>query len=268
MAWVALPGAAVGVPVHQASAQRELTVVAHDTALVASPTMVAGLASLRLVLKGTTRRDLVIRRIPAGSAPEVFVRGAAGRNERWFSLSTFGGPAVPRDSATDASAIVDLRPGRYALVSYEVDAAGRPRGDKYLWRMVTAVAASVLIPARFAMPDLSVKVKDARVEVTGTVRPGRRAIQVENVGARPHELIIGRLKPGKSLADVQRWNRDKGEAAPFVYVGGITPIASGVTAQTRVVLQSGMHVVLCAMRSEHARAPDHELGVAASFNVN
>jgi len=245
-----------------------LTVVANDTALVAAPTMIAGLATLRLVLQGPKRRDLVIRRIPAGSAPEMFVRGAAGRTERWFTLSTFGGPAVPRDSMTEATAIVDLRPGRYALVSYEVDASGRPQGDKYLWRMVTAIAASVLIPARFGQADVSVKVKDARVELTGTARPGQRVIQVENAGARPHELIIGRLKPGKSLADVQRWNRDKGEPAPFVYVGGLTPMASGVTAQTRVVLQTGMHVVLCAMRSEHARAPDHELGVAATFNVN
>ena len=256
------------MPTHSARAQRVLTVVAYDTGLAASPTLVAGLLTLRLELKGSKRRDLVIRRIPAGLAPEVFVRGAAGRNEGWFSQSSFGGPAVPRDSASDATAVVDLRPGRYALVSYEVDALGRPRGDKYLWRMVTAIASSVLIPARFSQPDITVKIKDTRVEVSGGTRPGSRIIQIENAGARAHELIVGRLKTGKSIADVQQWNREKGEESPLVYVGGVTPVATAVTAQTRLVLQSGTYVVLCAMRGEHARAPDHELGVAATFRVN
>ena len=251
-----------------ARAQRVLTVAAYDTGLVASPTVVAGLSTLRLELKGSRRRDLVIRRIPAGLAPEVFVRGAAGRNEGWFAQSSYGGPAVPRDSASDASAIVDLRPGRYALVSYEVDAAGRPRGDRYLWRMVTAVAASVLIPARFSQPDITVKIRDTRVEVSGSTRPGQRIIQVENAGARAHELLVGRLKSGKSIADVQSWNRDKGAESPLIYAGGVTPVASAVTVQTRLVLQSGTYVVLCAMRGDHARAPDHELGVAATFRVN
>ena len=263
----AVLGGSAGVsrPVH---AQRMLTVVAGDTGLAASPTIEAGLAVLRLVLAGSTRRDLVIRRIPAGTAAEEFARGAAGRSEAWFSQSSFGGPAVPRDSASDASATVDLRPGRYALVSYEVDSAGRPRVNKYFWRMVTAVATSVLIPARFEVPDITVRVRDSRIDVSGSARPGQRTIQVENAGGRAHEIIVGRLKPGKTIADVQRWKRDKGDVAPFVYVGGVTPLGMNVTAQTRLVLQSGTYVVLCPMRNDRARAPDYELGVTATFKVS
>ena len=263
----AVLGGSAGVsrPVH---AQRMLTVVAGDTGLAASPTIEAGLAVLRLVLAGSTRRDLVIRRIPAGTAAAEFARGAAGRSEAWFSQSSFGGPAVPRDSASDASATVDLRPGRYALVSYEVDSAGRPRVNKYFWRMVTAVATSVLIPARFEVPDITVRVRDSRIDVSGSARPGQRTIQVENAGGRAHEIIVGRLKPGKTIADVQRWKRDKGDVAPFVYVGGVTPLGMNVTAQTRLVLQSGTYVVLCPMRNDRARAPDYELGVTATFKVS
>ena len=257
--------AGVASPVH---AQRVLTVVAGDTGLVASPTIEAGLTVLRLVLAGSTRRDLVIRRIPAGTAPEEFARGAAGRSEAWFSQSSFGGPAVPRDSALDASATVDLRPGRYGLVSYEVDSAGRPRGNKYFWRMVTAVAASALIPARFEVPEITVKIRDSRIDVSGSPRSGQRTIQVENAGIRAHEIVVGRLRPGKTLADVQRWKRDKGDAAPFVYVGGVTPLGMNATAQTRLVLQSGAYVVLCPMRNERARAADYELGLTATFHVN
>jgi len=259
--------ALVVTPFTRAWAQRTLTVTARDTALDAAATVPAGLLNVKLVLKGKARRDLVVRRIPAGLAPEVFAKTAAGRPERFFQPWSFGGPMAPRDSVSDAIATVDLRPGRYALVSWEVDAAGRARPDRYLWRSFTAVAASVLIPARFPVADLMVKVRDSRIDVTGNTRTGSRLIQVENAGGRPHELIVGRLKPGKTLADAQHWTREKGEA-PFVYIGGLTPISSSVTTQTRLVLQSGVHVVMCAMRGEHLKAPDNELGVIASFRVN
>jgi hypothetical protein len=254
--------------VSRAESQRVLTVVARDTSLEAAPTVPAGLTTVRLTINGKVRRELVVHRIPAGTPPEELARGAAGRPERWFQQWSFGGPAVPRDSAPDAVATLDLRPGRYVLVAYEVDAGGRPRGDRYIWREFSAIAASVLIPARFAIPDLTVRIKDVRMEVIGVVRTGQRTVEVDNVGARPHDFLIGRLKPGKTVDDVRRWNVDGKDPAPFVYVGGLTPMSGGVTAQTKVVLQTGTHVVLCTMRHGGDKERDYQRGVLASFKVN
>ena len=258
----------VAAPISGIQAQRILTVIARDTSLEASPTVPAGLTTVRLVVNGPIKRELVVHRIPSGTRPEVLVRRAAGRPERWFEQWSFGGPAVPRDSAPDATATMELRPGRYALVAFEVDAAGRPRGDKYIWRDVTAVAASVLIPARFGVPDLTFRIKDARIDVVGVARSGSRMLQVENAGGRPHDFVIGRLKPGKSIDDVRRWDRDGNEAPPFVYVGGLTPMSSLVKAQTKLVLQTGTHVVFCTMRHAGDRERDYQRGVFASFKVN
>ena len=242
------------------------TVIAHDTTLESAPTVPAGLVTFRLVLKAKTRRELVVHRVPVGTTPEEVVRGAAGRPERWFQRWSFGGPGVPRDSATEANATLDLRPGRYAMVAYEVDPAGRARGQHFIWREVVAVAASALIAARFSVPDSRVRVKDGSIEVLGVMRPGQRTLQIENVGSRPHELIVGRLKAGKTMADAQRWNRDGSGEAPFVYVGGVTPMSAGVTVQTRLVLQSGAYVVLCPHRSERG-PPDNARGVISTFRV-
>jgi hypothetical protein len=250
----------------QARAQRVLSVIAHDTTLEAAITVPAGLVTVRLILKGKVRRELVMHRVPMGTMPEEVARGASGRPERWFQQWSLGGPAAPRDSALEANATLDVRPGRYVLVAYEVDQAGRVRGTRYLWREVTAIATSVLIPARFSVPDVRVRVKDATVEVLGLMRPGQRTLQVENIGGRPHEVIVGRLKPGKTVADAQRWNRDGAGEAPFVYAGGITPMSPGTIAQTRLVLQSGVHVVLCPMRGNGGT--DNGRGVIASFRVN
>jgi len=258
----------VAAPVSRARAQRVLTVVAHDTSLESSPTVPAGITTVRLAFKGKVKRELVVHRVPAGTLPEELAHGAAGRQERWFHEWSFGGPSAPRDSASEASATLDLRPGRYLLVAYEVDPGGRPRGDKFIWREVSVIAGAVLIPARFAVPDVTMRLKDGRIEVSGVVHTGQRIVQVENGGTRPHDFLIGRLKPGKTMDDVRRWDSDRADPAPFVYVGGLTPMSSGVTAQTKLVLQTGVHVVLCTMRHGGEREHDYQRGVLASFKVN
>jgi hypothetical protein len=261
-------GAASVTPLSSAQGQRVLTVLAGDTALDTPPTIPAGITTVRLQLTGKVRRDLTVHRIPAGTMPEVLARGAAGRPERWFEQLSFGGPAVPRDSAPDAMATMDLRPGRYALVSYVMDSAGRPRPDRYAWREVIVIAGSVLIPARFPVPEATIRIKDSRMDETGVLRPGKRVLQFENVGARPHDVLIGRLKPGKTVDDAVRWDRDRTDPPPFVYVGGLTPMSSGIIAQTQVVLQSGVHVALCTARHAGQRDRDYKRGVLTSFKVN
>ena len=258
----------VAAPMSRAESQRVLTVVARDTALESSPTVPAGLTTVKLTLNGSVRRELVVHRVPAGTTPEDLVRGAAGRPERWFHQWSFGGPAVPRDTTKEAVATFDLRPGRYTLVAYEVDPAGRARGSKYIWREFTAVAASVLIPSRFGVPDLTVRVSDSRMEVVGVVRKGQRTIQVENNGGRPHDFLVARLDSGKTIDDVRRWDRDRGDPPPFAYAGGLTPMSGDMTAQTKLLLQTGTYVVLCTMRHSGDREHDYRRGVLASFKVN
>lgn len=241
--------------------------MATDTGLEASSTVPAGLVTLWLSVRGKTRRELVVHRVPAGTTPEAVVRAAVGRPISWFQRWSFGGPGVPSDAGGESRATIELRPGRYVLVAYEVDAAGRP-GAKFLWRPLTAVAASALIPARFSDPDLTIKLRDSRIEVAGGLRSGQRTIQVENAGGRPHELIVGRLKAGKTVEDVRRWDRDRSDTAPpFTYVGGLTPMSTGMNAQARWVFQTGEHVVLCPMRDGPGRGGDHARGVLATFTV-
>jgi hypothetical protein len=199
--------------------------------------------------------------------PEELVRGAVGRPGRWFDKWSFGGPAVPRDSSNEAAVTMDLRPGRYALVSYEVDAAGRPRGDKHKWVLVTAIRSSALIPDRLPVADATIKVRDDRIDMVGALRRGQRTLLIENAGTQAHEVMIVRLRPGKTVDDAQRWLRERKDASPFVYVGGVTPMSPGISAQTRLVLQPGTHVVLSALRSAGDRTEGYQRGVITSFKV-
>jgi len=100
------------------------------------------------------------------------------------------------------------------------------------------------------------------------VRTGQRTVEVDNAGGRPHDVLVGRLKEGKTIDDVRRRNRDAKDAAPFAYAGGLTPMSAGVNAQTKLVLQTGTYVVLCTMRHAGDREHDYQRGVLASFKVN
>ena len=253
-------------PVSGLRAQRTLNVAVSDTAISASPSIPAGLTTVVMNLTGKVRRELVVHRVPSGTRAEDLARGALGRSVKWFERWSFGGPAVPRDTLRESRATVDLRPGQYILVAYEVDATGRVRGERMIWRPFSAVAASVLIPARFSDPDLTIRVKDARGDVVGSIRSGQRAIRVENAGGRPHQVIIGRLKPGKTANDIKSWRRDQGDP-PFVYIGGLTPMSPGMQAQTTLVFQSGTHVVLCPLEEPRSGARDHETPLLATFTV-
>ena len=45
-------------------------------------------------------------------------------------------------------------------------------------------------------------------------------------------------------------------------------MSNGMTAQTKLLLKTGVHVVLCPMRHVGARERDYQRGVMATFKVN
>jgi hypothetical protein len=258
--------AALAVLPKAVEAQRTLNVIVSDTAIAAPPSIPAGLVTVVMNLTGKVRRELVVHRVPSGTLAADVARSAVGRPTKWFERWSFGGPAVPRDTLRESRASMELRPGQYVLVAYEVDAMGRARGGRMIWRSFSAVAASVLIPARFSDADLTIRVKDARGDVSGSIRAGRRAVRVENAGGRPHQVMIARLKPGKTADDVKGWRRDRGDP-PFAYVGGLTPMSPGMRAQTNLVFLAGTHVVICPLEEARGGGHDHETDLLATFTV-
>lgn len=250
-----------------AVAQRTLLVVGRDTALEAPPSVGAGLVAVRFQNDGKVRRELVVRRIPAGRTPEEILSGPSGKPPALFAEWSFGGPALG-DSAADGTVTMELRPGRYVLVAYEVDGAGRPRADGLMWRAVSAMRTSVLISGRFPTPDVRARIKDSGLEITGLFQRGARTFNVRNASAHAHEFRVGRLRPGKTVDDVRRWSPAGNSERPFVQVGGTTPLSPSREAQTRLVLQPGDYVILCTLRHGRDGKPHHQTGMLEWFRVS
>ena len=71
-------------------------------------------------------------------------------------------------------------------------------------------------------------------------------IQVENVGPQPHEVVLARLAPGKTIKDIKEWEMGGEKGLPPVSaVGGVSPMMANVSGQFTVELTPGDYALIC-----------------------
>jgi hypothetical protein len=108
-----------------------------------------------------------------------------------------------------------------------------------------------------------------------TAAAGETTIEVVNDGAQPHEMGVAKLNEGATFEDFEAFlNTPEGQAPagppPFVLVGGIDGMASGVTGWVELDLESGATYVLACFfpdTSSAEGAPHFALGMTDSFTV-
>ena len=127
-------------------------------------------------------------------------------------------------------------------------------------------AGDGVVADRAAAPeaDLVVRLMDFSFALDSLVPAGRHTIRVENVGVEPHDLVMMKLAPGKTVADIvtamnpERARRadQAGEPPPpleslMTGAGGIAAIAPGMESFFEADLSPGEYVLVCM-----ATAPD------------
>ena len=200
----------VAAAVSPARAQRVLTVIAHDTSLESS----------QRSRRASRRSDLLSRERRNASWSFTACRPArrprSWRAERRDGRSngfTSGASVVRRCHATRCRCVRDTRPPAGPICARGL--RGRPQRQAARRQVRLARGfrdRRVCTDCRAlpgARPDNAHQ--GGQIEVSGVVRTGQRMVQVENTGGRPHDVLIGRLKPGKTLDDVRRWDRDRDE---------------------------------------------------------
>jgi hypothetical protein len=79
-------------------------------------------------------------------------------------------------------------------------------------------------------------------------------IRVENRGPEPHELILMKLAPGKTMNDAQTWLEDMRSAPPFSdALGGVVIEEAGGEAYFEAELTPGTHVLFCVITAPDGR---------------
>ena len=246
-----------------------VSLAATEYAIDAPDTIPAGWTNFRLANRGQEVHYGHIVRLEPGRTVQELVDAYAeairtsGPRPKW--VMRFGGPggAFPGDSS---SVTQYLEPGSYVWICPVEDNGGNPHFGKGEFKPFVVRASDGAMADGAARPEASIVVRltDFSFEVDSSVPAGRHTIRVANAGVEPHDLVMMRLNPGITIAELlaamnpERARRPGQAAAPpppleslMTGAGGIAAIAPGMESFFEANLSPGEYVLLCM-----ATAPD------------
>ena len=179
-------------------------------------------------------------------------------------MSFVGGPNAPVPGG-QAQATVDLAPGSYAIVCLIPSSDGVLHVAKGMVKPLTVTPAAS--QARAAAPDARITLRDYSYEISPEIAAGKRTIRVDNAAAQPHELILVRLAPGKSAADMLGWLEKMQGPPPGAPVGGSTFLSRGATNDVTVDFEPGEYALLCMVPDAGDGKPHVAHGMVRQITV-
>ena len=267
------------------AASNVVSLTATEYAFLAPDTLPAGWTTFRLANHGDEVHYGHMVRLESGRTVRELVDAYAeairtsGPRPKW--VTRFGGPggAAPGDSS---SVTQYLEPGSYVWICPVEDNGGTPHFSKGEFKLFVVRAADGVVADRAAGPEASmvVRLMDYSFALDSFVPAGRHTIRVENAGVEPHDLVMMKLAPGKTVADIvtglnpERARRADQAAQPpppleslGTGAGGIAAIAPGMESFFEANLSPGEYVLVCM-----ATAPDGrshiEHGMTRQFRVH
>ena len=247
----ALVAMAATAPGHDGArrAARRLTIVASNYAFQVPDTIGAGWNEIHLQNKGPELHHAYLFRLDAGKTMGDLMDAMAkgGAEPAWAHDA--GGPNAPVPGG-ESVALVDFKPGTYALICVIPGPDGQPHVMKGMAKQLTVVPAAKAAKAEVSMvdaPDVTLTLVDYGFSFDKPLTAGRHVIRIGNGAAQPHEVLLVQLAPGKRAEDVAAWVEKMDGPPPGAPIGGITPMAQGDRNDVIVTLQKGNYALLCFM---------------------
>lgn len=177
---------------------------------------------------GKTFDDLeaAIPKAPAGLAPVI----------------EFAGGAVRARPGEQRKLIFDLTVGLYAVFSSAPAAGGPEFITKKMWKGFSVVQRSGDLP-REPEAQVSIAMNDAATAgLPERVAPGGQIWKFGAEGTARRALVLARLEPNKTEADLAAWLKAQAGPAPATFVGGMLALSPGRRAWTYLDLAPGEYV--------------------------
>lgn len=235
----------------------------------APDTINAGWATFRFANNGDDIHYAHIVQLDSGrTVPELVSAYAeairtSGPRPKW--VTRFGGPggAAPGDSSVVTQ---HLEPGSYVWICPVEDSGGNPHFGKGEFKafVVRSASPDAVGPEAAPTATMSIRLMDYAFAIETPLTVGQHTIRVANAGVEPHDLVLLKLVPGKSVEDVimslnperaRRADQKDQPAEPLPSIGslagGIAAMRSGMEAFFTTTLTPGEYVLLCM-----ATAPD------------
>ncbi len=267
-ALISIPAAACSTAgsTERPSGPHDLLVRAADYSFAAPDTVPAGLTALRLENDGKEMHHLQLVRIGQGHTFEELVRSAESGNPLPDWTTPVGGPnaSTPKDHA---QIVLGLAPGQYAMLCFITSPGDRT--PHYAKGMVRSLVVREAGPeAQEPVADGHIILKDYSFTVTPALTSGRHTLRIENTATQPHEVVIARLAPGKTVSDLMDWLKHEDRPPPGEPAGGATALAPAGVNYLTADFAAGNYVLLCFVPDAADGRPHLAHGMLSEFRVD
>lgn len=255
-----------------ATAPHLVSVTATEYVVTAPDSVTAGWSTFRMANQGNeVHYGHIVQLEPGRTVPEMVEAYAqairtSGPRPRW--VRRFGGPGGTAPGGS-SSVIQYLEAGHYVWICPVEDSAGHPHFAKGEFQpfVVHAARADVAKHAEAPEADVVVRLTDYSFAIDRPFTPGRQMIRVENAGVQPHDLVLMKLVPGKTVEDVRTWlnpERPRRSDVPAdppppldslgTLQGGVAAIGSGIASFFEADLTPGEYVLICMTTAPDGRS--------------
>jgi uncharacterized cupredoxin-like copper-binding protein len=235
--------AADSSPASEAGTPAAVVLTAKDYSFESPTSVPAGVVSMRLLNQGKELHQAQIVRLDEGKTVADLEKALKhGPLPSWIKF--VGGPngIAPGDETNGQTS---LSPGKYAFICLIPSADGVSHLMKGMIQPFEVTAAHGAPTTGFAEATDTIRLVDYNFQSNRELTPGRRTILVENVGPQPHEFVLIKLAPGKSLENFAKWTETMKGPPPAVPLGGVGVIEKGGRGQFTVDLTPGDYGYIC-----------------------
>ena len=265
--FVAVPLLAVGAAAVLAPAAPVVTVTARDFAFEAPDTIAAGPTTIRLVNLGPDLHHVSLIRLGSHTADEYLRAVQKGTPPEW--ATEIGGPNTPAPGK-ESSATVTLAPGDHVIICWIPAPDGVPHIMKGMVKPVTVVGARAATPipaAAAPAPDVTVALTDYAFTLSRPLVAGTQTVRVRNDASQPHEILLARLAPGKTAADLIAWIEKPQGPPPGEPIGGTTGMSKGIANDLTLTLTPGEYALICFIPDAKDGKPHFAHGMIQQVSI-
>ncbi len=245
-------------------------VKARDYAFDAPDQIPAGLTTLHLMNEGKEPHQVQLIKLTGGKTYNDLMARMKSMKPgspppSWVVMA--GGPNAAAPGGTSA-ATSTLEPGNYAMVCFIPAADGVPHVMKGMSRGLV-VTASTAAAAAEPTPTSTINTVDYNFSLSQPLKSGANTVRVDNSADQPHEVVLFKLAPGKTMKDFQAWLpvSDKNPMAPAIPIGGVTGQAKGQHSFFTANLDAGDYVLVCFLPDAGDGKPHFAHGMVQSFKI-
>jgi hypothetical protein len=247
-----------------AAGNAEITITAHDYSFDAPDSIPSGAVSFTLRNEGHEPHHAMFVKLNEGVSTDEVMAAFQEGPDAALPLVSFAGGTGTAEHGGEAKVILEMTPGQYLMLCMISGGDDIPHAAKGMVKPFTVTGeVSTFLPPR---ADAEVLLRDFSFEMPD-LTAGEQTVKVSNTGHHPHEFILFRLLPGKSLADFQAFMEDESGPPPFEEAGGLPPIAGGTSGWITLELTPGDYVAICFIPEPASGQPHFALGMIKSFTV-